>query len=79
MQTTLDIAGPASAAEVDPNVRYAKGPQTSPVAYQGHARVHRLVTSHRGSSIVVREPVSGAEGVGATYLDALRALKAAQD
>lgn len=73
MPTTLDIAGPTRVDGPDPAIRY-EPVAPRPIAYRGRSEGRRLATAHSDGEIIVRDLASGAEGRGATYLDALRAL-----
>jgi hypothetical protein len=73
---SIDIAGSGEAVESsDPSIRY-KPRVTGRVAYtvSGEGRPH-IATRRVGDQIVVRDLVSGAEGTGPTYLDALWAYR----
>lgn len=75
----LDIAGSSDqSVPTDPRIRYVSVRGTGSYSVPAHAVRQRIITRRRGDQIIVRDLVSGAQGSGATYLDALQAFDRAR-
>lgn len=70
---SVDVAGPQEGM-ADPRIHYGKQ-EDARIAYTAPGTSRRFATRHQNGHIVVRDLVSGSEGIGETYLEALRAVE----